>query len=138
MSEATHEAITAFIAAHAAAWSAGDVDAIAETMGLPQMVADGAGTTFIEDDRQLVQWIEERLGRWDERGIETITAAVEKIDDLPDEAARVTSRWHLSDADGGAVVSFVAVDTLACHEGDWYYVVTDTAGEDAAFAEGHA
>jgi len=46
----------------------------------------------------------------------------------------VTSHWRLIDASGVDLISFVAVDTLAADEGDWYFVVTDTAGEDAAWA----
>ena len=122
------------ITAHAEAWSAGDVDTIAEAMGLPQMLAEAHGTTFIEDDGQLVVWIEARLAAWRERGVATVTAVVDRVEALPDDAARVTSHWRLIDASGVDLISFVAVDTLAADEGDWYFVVTDTAGEDAAWA----
>ena len=132
MSDA-HAAIRELLATQAAAWASGDVDAIAEAMGLPQMLARSDGTTFIEDDRQLVIWIEERLADWAARGIDGVTATVEAIEDLPDEAARVTSRWRLTAA-GAERLTFVAVDTLASDDGEWYYVVTDTAGEDAAIA----
>ncbi len=137
MSAPNHVALRAFIADHATALQAGDVDAVAEAMGLPQMIAHGAGTTFIEDDGQLVQWIDERLARWAAHDVTGVAATVETIEDLPDDAARVTSRWRLSDARGAEVTSFVAVDTLACDEGEWYFVVTDTAGEDAAWDGTH-
>ncbi len=133
MSDA-NAAIATLIADHAAAWSSGDVDAIADVMGLPQMLARSDGTTFIEDDGQLVIWIEERLAAWAALGVAAITATVETVEELPDEAARVTSRWRLADAGGAERLAFVAVDTLACDEGDWYFVVTDVAGEDAAVA----
>ena len=125
-------AIAELIAAHAAAWNSADVDTIAEAMGLPQMLAGAHGTTFIEDDESLVGWIDQRLARWAEHGVASVTATVEHVEDLPDEAARVTSRWRLLDADGAERLAFVAIDTLACDEGDWYFVVTDIAGEEAA------
>jgi hypothetical protein len=128
-----HVAIAAFIAGHAAAWQRGEVEDIADALGLPQMVAHGTGTTFIEDDGQQDEWIDDRLARWAAHGIAQVTAAVEAIEELPDEAARVTSRWQLTDAAGAEVASFTAVDTLAADEGEWYYVVTDTAGEDAVW-----
>jgi len=127
-------ALAEFIAAQADAWTAGDIDAIADAMGLPQMIAGEAGTTFLEDDGQLVEWIEARLARWHARGVTAATVATESIEELPDDAARVTSRWTLAAADGDVRLSFAAVDTLACDEGEWYYVVTDVAGEDAAAA----
>ena len=132
MSDASHAAIADFIAGHADAWNAGDVEAIADGMGLPQMIADGAGTTFIEADDELDAWIDDRLGRWEAHGVAGVTAVVEQIEDLPDDAARVTSRWRLVDGEGATLATFVSVDTLACDEGDWYFVVTDVAGEDGA------
>ena len=127
-------AIPDFLAAHAAAWAAGDVEQVAEAMGLPQMLARGDGTVFIEDDRQLDQWIEERLADWHARGMVAVAATVRHVEELPDDAARVTSDWRLADAAGAEVLAFTAVDTLAADEGEWYYVVTDLAGEDAALA----
>ncbi len=132
MSDDVHAAIADFIAAHADAWNSGDGEAIADAMGLPQMIADGAGTTFIEADDELDAWIDRRLARWEARGVAGVTAVVEHIEDLPDAAARVTSRWRLVDGDGATLATFVAVDTLASDDGDWYFVVTDVAGEDAA------
>ncbi len=133
MSENAHgAAIADFVAAHADAWNSADVDTIADALGLPQMIAHGLGTTFIEDDNELVRWIEERLARWEAHGVAGVSAVVETIEDLPDDAARVTSRWRLVDAGGAALLTFAAVDTLACDEGEWYFVVTDVAGEDAA------
>ncbi len=125
-------AVADFIAAHAEAWNSADVDAVADDLALPQMIAHGDGTTFIEDDAALVRWIEERLARWEALGVAQVTAAVEAVADLPDDAARVTSRWRLADAHGATLLTFVAVDTLAHDDGEWYFVVTDTAGEDAA------
>ncbi len=125
-------AIPGFIVAHADAWNGADVDTIADDIGLPQMIAHGAGTTFIEEDNELVRWIEERLARWEAHGVAGVSAVVEHVEALPDDAARVTSRWRLVDAQGAALLTFAAVDTLACDEGDWYFVVTDVAGEDAA------
>ncbi len=130
----THAAIAEFVAAAAAAWAAADADWLAEAMGLPQMIAGGDGTTFIEDDAALEAWIDARLDRWADHGVAAATAVVEQVEDLPDDAARVTTRWHLADAGGAPVTSFVAVDTLVCDDGEWYYVVTDTAGEDAGTA----
>ncbi len=125
-------AIADFIAAHAAAWSSGDIDTVGDAMGLPQMLAGAGGTTFIEDDRQLVEWVEDRLARWRDHGVTAVTATVEAIEELPDEAARVTSRWQLTGS--GDPVSFIAVDTIASDDGEWYYVVTDIAGEEVAWA----
>ena len=133
----THAAIADFIAAHVTAWNDGDVEAIADAMGLPQMIAHGTGTTFIEADAELDAWIEARLARWDAHGVDAVTAEVEQVEDLPDDAARVTSRWQLAGADGAVVASFAAVDTLACDDGEWYFVVTDVAGEDAAWDGPH-
>lgn len=127
-------AIADFIAAHAAAWTGGDVEEIADAMGLPQMLARSDGTTFVEDDGELDRWIEMRLAHWQAQGVTEVTATVEHIEDLPDAAARVTSRWRLAGTGGAEQLSFVAVDTLACDDGEWYYVVTDLAGEDAALA----
>lgn len=129
---APEAAIADFIAAHADAWNSADVDAVADALGLPQMIAHGDGTTFIEDDAELVRWIEERLARWEEDGVAGVSAVVEHVEALPDDAARVTSRWRLVDARGAARLTFAAVDTLACDEGEWYFVVTDVAGEDGA------
>ena len=129
----THAALRDFIAAHAAAYARADVEAVADGMGLPQMIAHGTGTTFVEDDGQLDTWVEERLARWQEHGVAAVDATVEAIEDLPDDAARVTSRWTLAGAGGVVLAAFTAVDTLACDEGEWYFVVTDTAGEDAAW-----
>jgi hypothetical protein len=131
-SESGHTAIADFIAAHADAWNSGDVEAIADAMGLPQMIADGAGTTFIEADDELDAWIDDRLARWEAHGVAGVTAVVEHIEDLPDDAARVTSRWRLVDGGGATLATFAAVDTLASDDGDWYFVVTDVAGEEGA------
>ena len=130
----TSAAITDFISAHAAAWTSGDVEEIADAIGLPQMLARSDGTTFVEDDAELDRWIATRLADWHAHGVVAVAADVEHVEDLPDEAARVTSRWRLTGADGAERLGFVAVDTLACDDGDWYYVVTDLAGEDAALA----
>lgn len=125
-------AIPDFIAAHADAWNSADIDTVADDFGLPLMLAHGSGTTFVEEDAELVGWIEERLARWEEHGVAGVSAVVEHIEDLPDDAARVTSRWRLVDAAGAARLTFAAVDTLACDEGEWYFVVADLAGEDGA------
>jgi len=125
-------AIAELIAAQAAAWESGDVEAIGDALGLPQMLARADGTTFIEDEGELDAWIAARLAAWRDMGVTTIDAEIEHIEPLPDDAARVTSRWRLAGSDGGERLAFVAVDTVACDEGEWYYVVTDTAGEDAA------
>lgn len=127
-------AIAEFVAAQAEAWGTADVDTIADAMGLPQMLAGAGGTTFIEEDDALVRWIEARLATWAEHGVVSVEAVVEAVEDLPDDAARVTSRWTLTDGGGATVVDFVAVDTLAADDGDWYLVVTDIAGEEAAWA----
>ena len=132
-----HAAIADFIAAHADAWNSGDGEAIADAMGLPQMIADGAGTTFIEEDEALDAWIDARLAAWDAHGVAGVTAVVAKVEDLPDDAARVTSRWRLVDAGGAALAVFDAVDTIASDDGEWYFVVTDVAGEEAAWAGAH-
>jgi hypothetical protein len=124
--------IAAFVAAHADAWNTGDVDAIADVMGLPQMLARSDGSTFIETDEELVAWIEARLAEWDARGVKGVTAVVAKVEPLPDDAARVTTNWRLVDAEGKALMTFTAVDTLVSDDGDWSFVVTDLAGEDAA------
>ncbi len=129
---ASHAAVADFIAAHADAWNSADVDAVADDIALPQMIAHGDGTTFIEDDAALARWIEERLARWEAHGVAGVAAVVETVEDLPDDAARVTSRWRLVDARGAALLTFAAVDTLAHDDGEWYFVVTDTAGEDDA------
>ncbi len=129
-----HAAIADFITAHADAWNSGDGEAIADVMGLPQMIADGAGTTFIEDDAELDAWIDARSAAWERHGVAGVTAVVDHIEDLPDDAARVTSRWRLVDDGGAALVTFIAVDTIASDDGDWYFVVTDVAGEEAAWA----
>ena len=125
-------AVADFIAAHADAWNSADVEALADDFGLPLMLAHGAGTTFVEEDAALVRWLEERLARWEEHGVAGVSAVVEAVEDLPDDAARVTSRWRLVDATGAALLGFVAVDTLARDDGEWYFVVVDTAGEDGA------
>ena len=132
MSDA-HAALRDFVAGHAAAYARADVEAIADGMGLPQMIAHGTGTTFVEDDGQLDIWVEERLARWAAHGVSGVTAAVEAVEDLPDDAARATSRWTLTGGDGVTVATFAAVDTLARDDDEWYFVVTDTAGEDAAW-----
>jgi len=124
--------IATFIAGHADAWNSGDVDAIAEAMGLPQMLARSDGSTFIEEDAELVAWIDARLAEWDGHGVEGVTAVVTKVEPLPDDAARVTTNWRLVDADGRALMTFTAIDTLVDDDGDWSFVVTDLAGEDAA------
>ena len=124
--------IATFIAGHADAWNSGDVDAIAEVMGLPQMLARSDGSTFIEEDAELVAWIDARLAEWDGHGVEGVTAVVTKVEPLPDDAARVTTNWRLVDADGRALMTFTAIDTLVDDDGDWSFVVTDLAGEDAA------
>ena len=134
MAAMTTAAITELIAAQAAAWQGGDVETIGDTLGLPQMLARAGGTTFVEDDAELDAWIEARLADWHALGVTTVDATVETVEPLPDDAARVTSRWRLAGADGAERLTFVAVDTLACDEGEWYYVVTDLAGEDAAVA----
>ena len=126
--------IAAFVTAQAAAWGDGDVETVADAMGLPQMLARADGTTFIEDDAALDRWIAERLAGWAARGVTAVAATVEHVEPLPDDAARVTSRWRLTAADGAERLAFVAVDTLARDEGEWYAVVTDLAGEDAAVA----
>ena len=123
-------ALAEFIAGLGKAWGSGDVDAIAEAMGLPHMLAHGDGTEFIEDDAALTRWIDERLAAWAEVGVTGATTEVERVEDLPDDAARVTVRWRLAGADK----TFTAVDTLVLDDGDWYVVVTDLAGEDAAWA----
>lgn len=127
-------AIADFLTAHAAAWAAGDADTIAEAMGLPQMIASADGTVFLEEDDELTAWINARLARWTELGVTGVAVTVEAVEGLPDDAARVSSRWRLAGAGGVEVRSFTAVDTLAADDGDWYYVVTDLAGEDAAEA----
>ena len=124
--------IAAFIAGHADAWNSGDVDAIADVMGLPQMLARSDGSTFIETDGELVAWIEERLGDWEANGVAGVTAVVDKVEPLPDDAARVTTGWRLIDEGGKALLAFAATDTLVSDDGDWSFVVTDLAGEDAA------
>jgi len=124
--------IATFIAGHADAWNSGDVDAIAEVMGLPQMLARSDGSTFIEEDAELVAWIEARLAEWDGHGVAGVTAVVAKVEPLHDDAARVTTNWRLVDADGRALMTFTAIDTLVDDDGDWSFVVTDLAGEDAA------
>jgi hypothetical protein len=124
--------IAVFVAAHADAWNSGDVDAVADVMGLPQMLARSDGSTFIEDDAELVAWIEARLAEWEGHGVEGVTAVVAKVEPLPDDAARVTTNWRLVDKSGTALMTFAAVDTLVCDDGDWSFVVTDLAGEDAA------
>ena len=125
-------AIAGFITAHADAWNSADVDAVADGLGLPQMIADGTGTTFLESDDELVRWIEERLARWEAHDVAGVSAVVEASEELPDDAARVTSRWRLVDAEGRTLLAFAAVDTLAVDDGEWYVVVTDVAGEEAA------
>ena len=129
----TDTALRQFMADHAAAYARADWEAVADVMGLPQMIAHGTGTTFIEDDRQLDSWVEERLARWHDHGVTGVAATVESIEALPDDAARVTSRWTLTGGDSRPVAEFIAVDTLANDEDEWYFVVTDTAGEDAAW-----
>ena len=124
--------IAAFVAAHADAWNTGDVDSIADVMGLPQMLARSDGSTFIETDEELVAWIDARLAEWDSHSVEGVSAIVAKVEPLPDDAARVTTNWRLVDADGKPQMTFTAVDTLVSDDGDWSFVVTDFAGEDAA------
>lgn len=124
--------IAAFVAAHADAWNTGDVDSIADVMGLPQMLARSDGSTFIETDEELVAWIDARLAEWDSHSVEGVSAIVAKVEPLPDDAARVTTNWRLVDADGKPQMTFTAVDTLVRDDGDWSFVVTDLAGEDAA------
>jgi len=124
--------IAAFVAAHADAWNTGDVDSIADVMGLPQMLARSDGSTFIETDEELVAWIDARLAEWDSHSVEGVSAIVAKVEPLPDDAARVTTNWRLVDADGKPQMTFTAVDTLVSDDGDWSFVVTDLAGEDAA------
>ncbi len=124
--------IAAFVAAHADAWNTGDVDSIADVMGLPQMLARSDGSTFIETDEELVAWIDARLAEWDSHSVEGVSAIVAKVEPLPDDAARVTTNWRLVDADGKPLMTFTAVDTLVSDDGDWSFVVTDLAGEDAA------
>ena len=126
--------IAAFVAEHAEAWSSGDGDAIAEVMGLPQMLARSDGSTFIEEDTELVAWIDGRLAKWEAHGVASVGAAVDTVEPLPDDAARVTTTWRLADSGGGEIVSFAATDTLVSDEGDWSFVVTDLAGEEAAWA----
>ncbi len=125
-------AIADLIATQAAAWEGGDVEAIGEAMGLPQMVARSDGTVFIEDEAELDSWIGERLAGWEALGVVSVTAEVDTIEPLPDEAARVTTTWRLAGKDGSERLAFTAVDTLACDDGEWYFVVTDLAGEEAA------
>ncbi len=124
--------IATFMSAHADAWNSGDVDAIAEVMGLPQMLARSDGSTFIEDDAALVAWIDARLAEWEAHGVAGVTAVVAKVEPLPDDAARVTTNWRLVDEAGTALMSFTAIDTLVSDDGDWSFVVTDLASEDAA------
>lgn len=124
--------IAAFVAAYADAWNSGDVDAIADVMGLPQMLARSDGSTFIETDEELVAWIDSRISEWDAHGVEGIGAVVAKVEPLPDDAARVTTNWRLVDAEGKPLMTFTAVDTLVSDDGDWSFVVTDIAGEDAS------
>lgn len=126
--------IAAFVAGHAEAWNSGDVDAIADVMGLPQMLARSDGSTFIEEDAELVAWIEGRLADWKAHGVATVTAVVDSVEPLPDDAARVTTTWRLADADGAEVMHFSATDTLVADDGDWSFVVTDLAGEEAAWS----
>lgn len=127
-------AIMSFVAGHAEAWSSGDVDAIAEVMSLPQMLARSDGSTFIEDDAELVAWIDARLGDWKAYGVIAVTAAVETIEPLPDDAARVTTTWRLVDEAKNMVAAFASTDTLVSDDGDWSFVVTDLAGEEATWA----
>ncbi len=124
--------ITEFFTAHADAWNSGDVDAIADVMGLPQMLARADGSTFIETDEEIVAWIDARLAEWDGHGVAGVTAVVAKIEPLPDDAARVTANWRLVDEGGALLMSFTASDTLVSDDGEWSFVVTDLAGEDAA------
>lgn len=124
--------IASFVAAHADAWNSGDVDAIADVMGLPQMLARSDGSTFIEEDAELVAWIDARLAEWEGHGVAGVTAVVAKVEPLPDDAARVTINWRLVDDAGNPLMSFTAIDTLVSDDGDWSFVVTDLAGEDAA------
>jgi len=124
--------IATFIAAHADAWNSGDVDAIADVMGLPQMLARSDGSTFVETDDELVAWIEARLADWDAHGVAGVAAVVAHVEPLPDDAARVKTNWRLVDDGGAALMAFTAIDTLVNDDGDWSFVVTDLAGEDAA------
>ena len=126
--------IAAFVVAHAEAWSSDDVDAIADVMGLPQMLARSDGSTFIEEDAELVAWIDGRLAEWEAHGVAKVTAIVDKVEPLPDDAARVTTTWRLSGSSGSEVISFAATDTLVSDDGEWSFVVTDLAGEEAAWA----
>lgn len=124
--------IASFVAGHADAWNSGDVDAIADVMGLPQMLARSDGSTFIEEDTELVAWIAARLAEWDVHGVAGVTAVVAKVEALPDDAARVTTNWRLVDDAGKALMIFTAIDTLVSDDGDWSFVVSDLAGEDTA------
>lgn len=124
-------AIAEFAAAYADAWTTGDVDGIADVIGLPQMLARSDGTAFIEDDGALVAWIDERLADWDAHGVEGVVITVAHVEPLPDDAARATFDWRLVDADGKTLRAFRAVDTLVSDDGEWSLVVTDLAGEDA-------
>ena len=124
--------IAEFAAAYADAWTTGDVDGIADVIGLPQMLVRSDGSAFIEDDPGLVAWIEERLADWEARGVEGVVITVASVQPLPDDAARATLDWRLVDAAGKTLLAFRAVDTLVSDDGEWSLVVTDLAGEDAA------
>lgn len=117
---------------YAAAWTLSDSDALMEQIAVPHLIADGRGTTFIEDEAALAAGLEAELTLWRARGHGKATATVTRLTDLPDDAIRAFVDWHIDGVGNVPPVRFAAVYTLVTAGGEWAIATTDISDQARA------
>lgn len=130
--------VAKFLAAYGTAWSAFDPDAIGAHYALPQIVVRDGSTTFLETDAEILADIDALTELYREHGVARIVLEIEKIEPLPDHAARAVVRWHLKDASGAELLAYpLAYTIVEDDDGVLAIVAVDADGQaDAHRAAG--
>lgn len=130
-------AIVEFFRRYAATITAGDGPALRTFIASPFGLVSKNRTVFFESPQAASAEFRAMLAERRANGV--VHWAVEVLAELPlpDEAARVKTRWTLSGADGAALVTFESTYTLVAEADLWMIVVNDIDGyADAAAAKG--
>lgn len=123
------EPVADFFERYATAWNTLEASPVLACLGFPHLVATAESTHFFEDENEARGHIETLLERYREAGVTGIEQLALSTKPLPDDAARVTVAWRLTDARGAEVLQFTTLYTLAAEAGEWLIVAIDAQAE---------
>ena len=123
------EPLADFFERYTTAWNTFHAEPVLACLGFPHLVATAESTHFFEDEDEARAHIETLLARYRDAGVAAIEQLALSTKPLPDDAARATIAWRLTDERGGEVIQFTTLYTLAAEAGEWLIVAIDAQAE---------